>query len=130
MRAPDTVGEIMTKEVVAVAPGDPVRAAVREMVDHEIGAVVVAEGTRAVGVFTERDLARRILDDPGLLDRPVGEVMSAPVVSTEPDVEIVAAFDLMNAKQVRRLPVVEGARLVGVVTERDLLRWVTWVASE
>lgn len=130
MRAPDTVGEIMTKEVVAVVPGDPVRAAVREMVDHEIGAVVVAEGTRAVGVFTERDLARRILDDPGLLDRPVGEVMSAPVVSTEPDVEIVAAFDLMNAKQVRRLPVVEGARLVGVVTERDLLRWVTWVASE
>lgn len=130
MRAPDTVGEIMTKEVVAVAPGDPVRAAVREMVDHEIGSVVVAEGARPVGMFTERDLARRILDDPGLLDRPVEEIMSAPVVSTEPDVEIVAAFDLMNAKQVRRLPVVEGARLVGVVTERDLLRWVTWVARE
>lgn len=130
MRAPDTVGEIMTKEVVAVAPGDPVRRAVREMVDHEIGSVIVAEGADPVGVFTERDLARRILDEPGLLDRPVGEVMSAPVFTTEPGVEIVDAFDLMNAEQVRRLPVVDGGRLVGVVTERDLLRWVTWVASE
>lgn len=128
--APDTVGEIMTTDVVAVGPGDTVERAIRRMVDHDIGAVVVVDDGRPAGVFTERDLARRILDDPGLLGRTVGEVMSAPIVSTGPDVEMIEAFDLMNARSVRRLPVVEGDRLVGIVTERDLLRWVGDVAAE
>jgi acetoin utilization protein AcuB len=56
--------------------------------------------------------------------------MSAPVVSAEPGQQIVGAFELMNAKHLRRLPVVEGGRLVGIVTERDLLRWVGAVAVE
>ena len=127
---PDTVGEIMTTDVVAVGPGDTVERAIRRMVDHDIGAVVVVDDGRPAGVFTERDLAKRILDDPGLLGRPVSEVMSAPIVSTEPDVEMIEAFDLMNARSVRRLPVVDGDRLVGIVTERDLLRWVGDVAAE
>lgn len=128
--APDTVGEIMTTDVVSVGPDDSVERAIRAMVDHDIGSVVVVEGDRAAGVFTERDLARRILDDPGLLERRVADVMSSPVVSTAPGVEMIEAFDLMNAKSVRRLPVVDGDRLVGIVTERDLLRWVGDVAAE
>lgn len=129
-QAPDTVGEIMTTDVVSVGPDDSVERAIRTMVDHDIGSVVVVEGDRAAGVFTERDLARRILDDPGLLERRVADVMSSPVVSTAPGVEMIEAFDLMNAKSVRRLPVVDGDRLVGIVTERDLLRWVGDVAAE
>ncbi len=129
-RAPDTVGEVMTKGVVTVGAGDSVEAAVKAMVDHDIGSVVVVEGTRPLGVFTERDLTRRVLADPGLLSRMVGDVMTSPAVTTEPGMEMVDAFDLMNAENVRRLPVVEDGRLVGIVTERDLLRWVSAVASE
>lgn len=129
-KAPDTIGEIMTVSVVSVGPDEPVSAAVRAMVDHDIGSVLVVEGDRALGIFTERDLTRRILTDPDLLRRPMREVMSAPVHATRPEAEIQQAFDLMNAKGIRRLAVVDGGRLVGIVTERDLLRWVSAVAAE
>jgi len=99
-------------------------------VDRDIGSVVVASGYRPVGMFTERDLLRCILDDPRLLERPVGDVMTQPVVTARPDQEVVDAFELMNANEVRRLPVVDAGRLVGIVTERDLLRWVGQVAHE
>ncbi len=129
-RAPDTVGEIMTRDVITVSPEDTVERAVRVMVDHDIGSVVVADAEQAVGVFTERDLTRRILEEPDLLHRKVGGVMSSPIVSTSPDVQVIEAFDLMNARNIRRLPIVEDERLVGIVTERDLLKWVGAVAAE
>jgi CBS domain-containing protein len=100
------------------------------MIDRDIGSVVVAEGESPVGVFTERDLTRRILDDSSLLDRKVGEVMSSPVTTIGPDEEVVFVFRLMNEKGIRRLPVVQDDRLVGIVTERDLLQWVDAVANE
>jgi CBS domain-containing protein len=129
-RAPDTVGEIMTRDVITVSPADTVERAVRLMVEHEIGSVVVVDGDRPVGVFTERDLTRRILEDTELLQRKIEDVMSAPVVVTRPDVQMIEAFDLMNARNIRRLPIVEDERIVGIVTERDLLKWVGAVAAE
>lgn len=129
-RAPDTIGEMMTTDLVTVSPDDPVERAVRAMLDRDIGSVVVAEGATAVGVFTERDLSRRILDDPDLLGRPVREVMSSPVISAPSSSEVVEVFGLMDSKKVRRIPVVDGGRLVGIVTERDLLHWVDQVAKE
>lgn len=126
----DTVGEIMTRDVVTAAPDDTVEQAVRSMIEHDIGSVVVQDDGQPVGLFTERDVTRRILDEPGLLQRRLGDVMTSPVVSAEPSQQIVDAFELMNAKNVRRLPVVEGGKLVGIVTERDLLRWVGVVAVE
>lgn len=130
VKAPDFVQQMMSSPVVHVAPDDSVADALRAMIDRDIGAVVVVEDDRPVGVFTERDVSRRILDDPKLLDRWVGDVMSAPVVSVAPTDEVVFIFGLMTEKKIRRLPVVEGDRLVGIVTERDLLRWVDAVASE
>ena len=132
VKAPDFVQQMMSSPVVHVAPDDSVADALRAMIDRDIGAVVVVvvEDGRPVGVFTERDVSRRILDDPKFLDRWVGDVMSAPVVSVAPTDEVVFIFGLMTGKRIRRLPVVEGDRLVGIITERDLLRWVDAVASE
>lgn len=129
-KAPDTVGELMTKDVVTVGRDEPVGSALRAMLARDIGSVVVTDGGAAVGVFTERDLSRNILDDPGLIYRPVGEVMSAPVVTAAPSEEVVFVFERMNTNGIRRLPVVQDGRLVGMVTERDLLRWVGQVAKE
>jgi CBS domain-containing protein len=81
-------------------------------------------------VFTERDLTRRILDRTDVLDVRLGDVMSSPVVSTRPDVEVAEAFDLMNERNVRRLVVVADGSMVGIVTERDLMRWVGAVSAE
>jgi CBS domain-containing protein len=125
----DYVKEVMSAPVVSVAGGATVAQALRAMIDHDIGAVVVAENGVPLGVFTERDLTRRVLDDPDLLGRPVEEVMSSPVVTAGPDDEVVFIFHLMAEKGIRRLPVMDGGSLVGIVTERDLLRWVDAVAS-
>jgi CBS domain-containing protein len=130
VKAPDFVQQMMSSPVVDVAPDDSVADALRAMIDRDIGAVVVVDDGRPVGVFTERDVSRRILDDRELLVRRVGDVMSAPVVSVAPTDEVVFIFGLMTGKRIRRLPVVEGDRLVGIITERDLLRWVDAVASE
>jgi len=127
---PDNIAEIMTSRVVTVRPDEPVAAAIRAMIGADIGSVVVLEEGRPVGMFTERDLTRQIIDHPGLLTRPVREVMSSPVVTCEPQQQIDAAFEQMNQRSIRRLPVVTDGHLVGIVTERDLLRWVGEVMSE
>ena len=118
----------MTSEVVTVGPEEPVEAAIRAMLDHDIGAVVVARDGEPLGLFTERDVTRRVLDGEDLLKRPVSEVMSAPAVTVAADTEVVEIFKLMNDRRIRRLPIVEDGKLVGIVTERDLLRWVDAVA--
>ncbi len=128
-KAEDYVKELMTSPVVNVAPHATVAQALRAMIDHDIGAVVVTETDKPLGVFTERDLSRGILDDPDLLGRQVAEVMSSPVVTAGPDEEVVFIFRRMAEKQIRRLPVVDDGHLIGIVTERDLLRWVDAVAS-
>jgi CBS domain-containing protein len=125
----DLVRGIMSSPVIHVAPHATVAQALRTMIDRNIGAVVVVDGTSVVGVFTERDLTRRLLDEEDLLDREVGEVMSTPVVTVNPADEVVFIFRLMTEKGVRRLPVLDGGLLVGIVTERDLLRWVDAVAT-
>jgi CBS domain-containing protein len=129
-KAPDTVGEIMTRDVVTVSPSETVERALRLMVDHDIGSVVVADGGRVSGIFTERDLTRRIVDEPGLLAHRIADVMTSSVIATSADVQMTEAFELMNGRGIRRLPVLDGERLVGIVTERDLLKWVGAVAAE
>jgi CBS domain-containing protein len=125
----DRVQGIMSSPVIHVAPHASVAQALRAMIDRDIGAVVVVDGASAVGVFTERDLTRRLLDDEDLLDREVGDVMSTPVTTAHPADEVVFIFRLMTEKGIRRLPVIDGGALVGIVTERDLLRWVDAVAT-
>jgi CBS domain-containing protein len=129
-RVPDTVGELMTTEVVTVAREATVRDALRAMIEHDIGSVVVAERDTAVGVFTERDVTRHLLTDAALLEEPIHRLMSSPPITAAPDDQVADAFELMNGKRIRRLPVVDDGRLVGIVTEGDLRRWVGQVAKE
>ena len=129
-RAADTIGELMTSDVVTVPPDSTVRDALRQMIEHDIGSVVVTEGGRAIGVFTERDVTRHVLTDAALLDEQVRDLMSSSVISVAPGDQVVDVFDLMNSKGIRRLPVVDDDRLVGIVTEGDLRRWVGQVAKE
>ncbi|HEY1331818.1 MAG TPA: CBS domain-containing protein [Actinomycetota bacterium] len=125
----DYVSGIMSAPVVTVAKQATVAQALRAMIDHDFGAVVVTDGSSPVGVFTERDLTRRILEDPDLLEHPVADVMSSPLVTVAPGDEVVFVFQLMSEKGIRRLPVLDGGKLVGIVTERDLLTWVDAVAT-
>jgi len=119
------VREVMSRPVVTVGPKDAVWQALEVMISTRIGAVVVAEGERPVGILTESDVVRLLVDRGmgivELLSVPVENVMSKPVVTCSPDEDLVDALALMLEKRVRRLPVVENDRLVGILTERDLM---------
>ncbi|MCP8314803.1 MAG: CBS domain-containing protein [archaeon] len=116
------MSEIMRPEVVTVAPSDNIKKAIDIMITKNVGSVVVVEDGKVVGILTERDVLKKIKDID--IDRTlVGEVMTSPVLTVMPDTFITEALALMQTRNIRRLPVMRGGRLVGIVTEIDILHW-------
>lgn len=109
-------------EVIAVQPADTVLQAANLMNERNIGGVVVLDGQRLAGVFTERDVLRRVVA-PGLdpATTRVAAVMSAPVLTCPPDLSVDDCATLMTSRRVRHIPVQDGGELTGIVTIRDLL---------
>jgi CBS domain-containing protein len=115
------VREVMTSDVVAVGPHMTVTEVARLMRERNIGAVLLAENGRLRGLATDRDLVVRALADGGDMGRrTVREACSADVVCVAPDDDVDRAIHLMRARAVRRLPVVEDGRPVGIVSLGDL----------
>ena len=120
------VGRLLERKntgVVAAAPGDSSQDAVRLMVEHDVGAVVVLDQGRLVGMLSERDCARELaLAGRSASDTKVAEIMTADVVTIGPAETVEESGALLMARHhVRHLPVVEGGRVVGVLSVRDLL---------
>lgn len=112
--------EIMTASPVTISPEALVGDAARVMAEKGIGSLVVVERGAPVGILTERDLVVKVLaKDNGHC--PVRDVMTSPVVTIRPETDVFEATRKMLKFGIRRLPVVDGSRLVGIVTERDLL---------
>jgi len=124
------VSEIMTRKVVTVDITERVEEALRLMVKFDIGSIVVMDKEKPVGIITERDVSRAALRGDSLLRIPVRSLMSRPLQTITPDTEIWRAFETMLKLGARRLPVIENEKLVGIVTEKDLTRWVLRVFYE
>ncbi|GAB3761373.1 CBS domain-containing protein [Ramlibacter monticola] len=107
-----------------VAPQDTAARALQLMAEHNIGLVVVLEGEQLVGVLSERDLARYAgrTGSGALRDLPVADLMTREVVVVGPEDPFGRCIALMEQHGVRHLPVVEGGRVVAVLSVRDLLR--------
>lgn len=114
------IREVMTPNPQSVSPGDSIQNAARIMRDNDTGAVPVVENGRPVGIVTDRDIVVRAVAEDGQLNRPVRDIVSGNVVYATPDMSTHEAADLMSEYQVRRLPVVENDRLVGIVSLGDL----------
>ena len=109
--------------VLAVSPTDTVLAALGLMAEHDIGAVLVLDGSRLAGIFTERDYARKVvLVGRSSKDSPVSAVMTAHVVCVAPNRSVDECMGIMTEKRVRHLPVVDHKRVVGVVSIGDLVK--------
>lgn len=122
-----TIGEILSrkalKTVVTVDAGDTVLEAVRRMDKANTGAVVVLDGDRLQGIFTERDLMRRVvLRNREVSATRVSEVMTRDLVFTEVRAPAGEAMAKMTQHRCRHLPVVDGERLVGVISIGDLMK--------
>jgi CBS domain-containing protein len=120
----NSVSQIMVKNVLSIETSTHLADAARLMTEKSIGCVVITEKGKPVGVLTEKDVMKEIVADKNGLQRDVGSLMSRPLVSVRPDTPVVDALDLMRKKDIRRLAVVDGEKLEGLVTvHRDLLYW-------
>jgi CBS domain-containing protein len=109
--------------VHAVNPGDTVLSALGVMAEHDVGAVLVLDGERLAGIFTERDYARKVvLAGRSSKDSPVSAVMTHHVICVAPHRSIDECMALMTDKRVRHLPVVDHKRVVGLVSIGDLVK--------
>lgn len=119
------VENVMVADVVTVQAEATVREAVELMNKNEIGClVVIDEEEKPVGIITERDLLKRVLakrKDP--VRTKVKDIMSKPLVTGTPHMDIEATVRLMFKHKIKKLPVVENGRLVGLVTLTDLVRF-------
>jgi CBS domain-containing protein len=115
--------------VVAVAHDDTVWSALEAMVAKNVGAVVVLDGTRVVGILSERDCARKVeLAGRTARGTKVAEIMTVDVITVAPDTSIAECNALMHEHRIRHLPVLDQGRVVGVLSSRDVLEEV--VAEE
>jgi CBS domain-containing protein len=111
--------------IYSVGPDQPVLEAIRLMAQYSVGALLVMRGEQMVGVVSERDYARKvILKGRSSSDTPVQHIMTAPVITVRPDQSVADCMQLMTNRRVRHLPVVEGARVIGVLSIGDLVRSV------
>jgi CBS domain-containing protein len=116
-----SITDVMTTRVVQASPGESVREAARSMGEASIGSVAVCEGSRLVGILTERDVLRLVAASEDLDRVRVGDAMTTPVLTASPDADILAVARLMGERRVRHLPVVEGENLLGMIGIRDVL---------
>lgn len=117
-----TVRQVMDPEPVVVPPDAPVGELLLLMNERRIGSVLVCDGGRLLGIFTERDLLRRVADAvPGWRNYPVADWMTRDPSTIGPDAGWDEAVTAMTARRVRRLPVVEGGRVVGLLGTRMLM---------
>ncbi|MBM7080329.1 CBS domain-containing protein [Micromonospora humida] len=116
-----TVGEFMTTRLVTMDGNDTLAAAAQEMRDSAIGDVVVTNGDDVVGIVTDRDITvRGVAEDRDPSRTRLQEIISRDVITVSQYDDAVAAADLMRTYAVRRLPVVDDGRLVGLVSMGDL----------
>lgn len=107
---------------VTVSPSEPVSTLMFRMVANDIGAVIVIDEGKPVGMITERDLLERVItNNKNVYETKAKDVMSKPLVSIETDRPIKEALELMRKHKIRRLAVTENKALIGLVTERRLL---------
>jgi CBS domain-containing protein len=119
-----SVRDIMTVNVKTAKPDAAVIEVIRKMTKFDVGSVVIIDSAkRPVGIITPRDILRKVVEPRLPVDVVTAlEVMSSPIVKVTPDASVEQCAKLMGDKRIKKLPVVEGNKLVGIITSMDLVR--------
>ncbi|HUV33294.1 MAG TPA: CBS domain-containing protein [Candidatus Desulfaltia sp.] len=124
-RFPSVVADI-ANELITISGEASIKEAAEVMLEHNIGSIIVVENGKPIGIVTKSDLLSRVLvkcRDPR--ECKAREVMSSPLISVKKDTPILEAMRTLKNRKVRRLLVCDGEKLVGIVSETDLVRAVT-----
>ena len=117
------INDIMTPAPICCAPDTPLDAVSKLMLEHDCGEIPVCDGGKLAGVITDRDIAvRGFTTGRNPLDTPVSAVMTKRPLSIGENADLVEALELMEEHQVRRLPVTRDGKVVGIVSQADLVQ--------
>ncbi len=123
-----TINEILTQKgttVWCISPKATVFEAIQMMADKNIGAVLVTENEKLLGILTERDYTRKVaLKGKSSKQTPVKEILSAECIQVTPAHTVEECMRLMTAHRVRHLPVLNGGQILGIVSIGDLVNWI------
>lgn len=118
------ISDVMIKEVITIDENATVKEAAEIMNKFEIGCLIAVRKGKAMGIITERDLLKRVVAEARDANKTkVKEIMSSPLVVVEPNMDLEEAARLMFQMKIKKLPVVEGKRLVGLVSLTDIARF-------
>jgi CBS domain-containing protein len=124
----DTVREVLQKkrrDVWSVSPDATVYEAIELMAEKRVGALLVLEQTKLVGIISERDYARKvILKGRSSKETPVREIMTTPVIFVEPQYSVDECMKIITEHRIRHLPVLDGEIVVGIVSIGDVVNWI------
>ncbi len=116
------VKEIMTREVCVGGKDESLLNASRRMLEYGVGSIVVVEDGKPVGIVTERDILEKVVSRNRVPSEvSLGDIMSYPVITIKPTYSLREAAKIMLKRGIRRLPVVDGDKLLGIVTDTDIL---------
>jgi CBS domain-containing protein len=116
------IRDIMTEAPACCAPDTKLDAVAKLMLEHDCGEILVCDGTKLVGVVTDRDIACRAFtrsENPRWI--PAGDIMTRQPYAVVEDTEVDTALDVMARHQIRRLPVIRDGKVIGIVSQTDLL---------
>ncbi len=119
------VSEIMSTNVASLESDETAALAAKKMMEGGFGCLLVTRKGRVIGIVTERDLVRKVLAKDGDPNKiKLEDIMSQPVIVISPSMQIRDASKLMSERRIRRLPVMDGSLLVGIVTTTDIARYL------
>jgi transcriptional regulator with GAF, ATPase, and Fis domain len=115
--------DVMRKDIITISPGESVLSAAKTMCENNISCIVVLDNDSLAGILTEKDLLKRIASGEKDYSKiTMAETMSCPVETVPADLPVIEAIKIMEAKHIKRLPVLQKKRLVGIITQTDLTR--------
>ena len=114
----------MNNSVVSVDSSVSATDTAKMMEDTGVGAIIVLENSIPVGIITDRDFAVKIAAHSYPIDTPIRRIMSSPLISIDPNSDLWIASDLMSTRNVRKLPVIDNEKVVGIITSSDLVKHI------
>ena len=125
-----TIADVMTKSVISVDASITINEAAKMMEDTKVGAVIVMENNTPVGIVTDRDFSVKVAAHAYQITSPIKQIMSAPLFSINSDETVRTAADLMHDRGIRKLPVIDDEKVVGIITSTDIVNLLAVCVEE